>query len=105
MQQQTVVECQGYRLFPVGDITRDPSSSPVPGPPPGHSPRQRETWKPWNAEEKKQLAAKIDQEADLMKYCLQIAQKKFVDSGLVEDEDSVCALASVLFSQVTEGRI
>jgi voltage-gated potassium channel len=70
-------------------------------PEPGYSPRQQETWKPWDAEEKKQLAAKVDQNAELMRYCLQTARKKFVDNGLVENEDSVCSLASVLFSHAT----
>jgi hypothetical protein len=68
----------------------------------GNSPRQQpEVFKLWTDEEKKQIAAKIDQEADLLRYCLQTARKKFIDSGLVETEESVCSLASVLFSQAT----
>jgi hypothetical protein len=75
-----------------------PASPPAPAP--GYSPRQqRDVFEPWTDEEKKQLAAKIDQESDLLRYCLQTARKKFIDSGLVENEESVCALASVLFSQ------
>jgi hypothetical protein len=93
----------GYSLLDTSPGT--PAAPPVKVPAPGYSPRQqRDVFKPWTDEEKKLLAAKIDQEADLMKYCLQTAQKKFVDSGLVETEESVCSLASVLFSQVTEGR-
>jgi len=86
----------GYSLLDISPAT--PAAPPSLVPAPGYSLRQRETWKPWTDEEKKELAAKIDQEADLMKYCLQTARKKFFDNGLVEDEASVCALASVLFS-------
>jgi len=87
----------GYSLLDTSPTT--PAAPPAPVPVPGYSPRQRETWKPWTDEEKKELAAKIDQESDLLRYCLQTARKKFIDSGLVENEESVCALASVLFSQ------
>jgi hypothetical protein len=86
----------GYSLLDTSPTT--PAAPPAKAPKPGYSPLQRETWQPWSDEEKKQLAAKIDQEADLMHYCLQTARKKFVDSGLVETEESVCCLASVLFS-------
>jgi hypothetical protein len=85
----------GYSLLDTSPTT--PASPPALAP--GYSPRQQsDVFKAWTDEEKKQLAAKIDQEADLMKYCLQTARKKFFDSGLVEAEASVCALASVLFS-------
>jgi hypothetical protein len=87
----------GYSLLDTSPTT--PAAPLVPAP--GYSPRQRETWKPWSDDQKKELAAKVDQEADLMKYCLQTARKKFVDSGMVQAEESVCALASVLFSQAT----
>ncbi|MGA7934812.1 MAG: hypothetical protein WCA35_14805 [Kovacikia sp.] len=90
----------GYSLLDTSPGT--PADPPVTAHAPGYSPRQRETWKPWTDEEKKQLAAKIDQESDLLHYCLQTARKKFFDSGLVETEESVCSLASVLFSQATE---
>ncbi|MGA7954606.1 MAG: hypothetical protein WCA07_13920, partial [Gloeobacterales cyanobacterium] len=86
----------GYSLLDTSPGT--PAAPSAPAPEPEYSPRQRETWKPWTDEEKKQLAAKIDQEADLMKYCLKIVKKEFFDSGLVENEASVCSLASVLFS-------
>ena len=87
----------GYSLLDTSPTT--PAAPLVPAP--GYSPRQRETWKPWNDDQKKELAAKVDQEADLMKYCLQTVREKFVDIGLVENEASVCSLASVLFSQAT----
>jgi hypothetical protein len=89
----------GYSLLDTAPTT--PAAPPAKASEPGNSPRQRESWKPWSDDQKKELAAKVDQEADLMKYCLQTARKKFVDSGLVEAEESVCALASVLFSQAT----
>jgi hypothetical protein len=91
----------GYSLLDTSPTT--PAAPPAMVPAPEYSPRQRETWKPWSDDQKKELAAKVDQEADLMKYCLQTARKKFVDSGMVEDEASVCILASVLFSHATEG--
>jgi hypothetical protein len=90
----------GYSLLDTSPTT--PAAPPAPAPEPGYSPRQQtDVFKPWTDEEKKQLAAKIDQKSDLLRYCLQTARKKFVDSGLVENEESVCALASVLFSQAT----
>ena len=90
----------GYSLLDTSPGT--PATPPASAHAPGYSPRQQpEVFKPWTDDQKKELAAKVDQEADLMKYCLQTARKKFVDSGLVENEESVCALASVLFSQAT----
>jgi hypothetical protein len=92
----------GYSLLDTSPAT--PAPPPAKAPAPGNSPwQQTDVFKPWTDEEKKQLAAKIDQDAELMKYCLQTARKKFVDSGMVEDEASVCVLASVLFSHATEG--
>jgi hypothetical protein len=87
----------GYSLLDTSPTT--PAAPLAKVPEPGYSPRQRETWRPWSDDQKKELAAKVDQEAELMKYCLQTARKKFVDSGMVEAEESVCSLASVLFSQ------
>jgi hypothetical protein len=90
----------GYSLLDISPTT--PAAPPAKAPVPGNSPRQQtEVFKPWTDEDKKQLAAKVDQDAELMKYCLQTARKKFVDSGMVEAEESVCSLASVLFSQAT----
>jgi hypothetical protein len=90
----------GYSLLDTSPTT--PAVPPAPVPVPGYSPRQQtEVFKPWTDEQKKQLTAKVDQDAELMKYCLQTARKKFVDSGMVEAEESVCSLASVLFSQAT----
>ena len=92
----------GYSLLDTAPGT--PATPPASAHAPGYSPRQQpEVFKLWSDEEKRKLAAKIDQESDLLRYCLQTARKKFFDSGLVENEESVCALASVLFSQVTEG--
>jgi hypothetical protein len=100
----------GYSLLDTSPTTPAAPPAKVPeqlrreAPAPGCSPRQQpDVFKPWTDEEKKQLAAKVDQEADLMKYCLQTARKKFLDNSLVEDEASVCVLASVLFSQAIEG--
>jgi len=88
----------GYSLLDTSPTT--PAAPPAPVPVTGYSPRQQpEVFKPWTDEEKRELAAKIDQESDLLRYCLQTARKKFIDSGLVENEESVCALASVLFTQ------
>jgi hypothetical protein len=88
----------GYSLL---DTSPTPPVAPL-ATAPGYSPRQQpDVFKPWSDEKKKQLAAKVDQNAELMKYCLQTARKKFVDNGLVENEESVCSLASVLFSQAT----
>jgi hypothetical protein len=90
----------GYSLLDKSPTT--PAAPPAMVSVSGYSPRQQpEVFKPWTDEEKKQLAAKVDQNAELMKYCLQTARKKFVDSGMVEAEESVCSLASVLFSQAT----
>jgi hypothetical protein len=90
----------GYSLLDTSPTT--PAAPPAMVPAPGYSPRQQpDVFKPWTDEEKKQLAAKVDQNAELMKYCLQTARKKFVDSGMVEAEESVCSLASVLFSHAT----
>ena len=90
----------GYSLLDTSPAT--PAAPPSLVPVPGYSPRQQpEVFKPWTDEDKKQLAAKVDQESDLLRYCLQTARKKFVDSGLVENEESVCSLATVLFSQAT----
>jgi hypothetical protein len=91
----------GYSLLDTSPGT--PAAPQTTVPEPGYNPRQRETWKPWSDGQKKELAAKVDQEADLMKYCLQTARKKFVDSGMVEAEESVCSLACVLFSQAIVG--
>jgi hypothetical protein len=89
----------GYSLLDTSPTT--PAASPAM---PGNSLRQQpDVFKPWTDEDKKQLAAKVDQNAELMKYCLQTVLEKFVDSGLIEAEESVCSLASVLFSHATEG--
>ncbi len=54
----------------------------------------QETWRPWTEQEKKELAAQVEQQAGLMKYCLEAAQR-FVDGGLVEGD-----LAIELFKEV-----
>lgn len=50
----------------------------------------------WTPEEKKAIASKVNQNADLLAYCLQTAQAKFGD--LVGAED-IRALAITLFLQ------
>ena len=92
----------GYSLLDTSPGT--PAATPALVPAPGYSPRQQpDVFKPWTDDEKRELAAKIDKESDLLRYCLQTARKKFVDSGLIENEASVCSLASVLFLHATEG--
>ena len=51
----------------------------------------------WTLEEKKVIAAKIEQNSDLLRFCLETSQHKFGD--LVESEESLCCLATTLFIQ------
>jgi phospholipid transport system substrate-binding protein len=46
-----------------------------------------------------QFTNQISQNADLLAFCLQTAKSKFVESGLVESEDSMRSLATNLFIQ------
>lgn len=51
----------------------------------------------WSLEEKKAIAANIEQHSDLLRFCLETAHRKFGD--LVESED-IRALATTLFLSV-----
>jgi predicted NAD-dependent protein-ADP-ribosyltransferase YbiA (DUF1768 family) len=53
----------------------------------------------WSLERKRAIANQITQNADLLAFCLQTAKSKFVESGLVESEDSMRSLATTLFIQ------
>jgi len=53
----------------------------------------------WTPEQKHALAAKVQQNADLLRYCLETAQVKFAD--LVEPSD-IRALATTLFLSATK---
>lgn len=57
----------------------------------------------WSPEERRAIATKVQQHADLMAYCLETSRKRF--DGLVEAEESFRALATTLFlSAVRESR-
>jgi hypothetical protein len=58
-----------------------------------------EKHEPWDNEKKKAIANQISQNADLLAFCLQIAKTKFVESGLVQSEESMRSLATTLFIQ------
>jgi len=49
----------------------------------------------WSPEERRAIATKIQQHADLMAYCLETSRQRF--DGLVEAEESFRALATTLF--------
>jgi len=49
----------------------------------------------WTPDEKRAIATKVAQHADLMVHCLKTSRKKF--GGLVETEESLRALATTLF--------
>jgi len=51
----------------------------------------------WTLEEKKVIAAKIEQNSDLLRFCLETFQHKFGD--LVESEESLRCLTTTLFIQ------
>lgn len=53
----------------------------------------------WSPEQKRAIAAKVSQHADLLAYCLQVSHQKFAQTGLVESEESVRTLATTLFIQ------
>lgn len=54
----------------------------------------------WTVDEKKAIAAKVNQHADLLKYCLETSRAKF--DGLVETEESYRSLAVTLFLSVSK---
>ncbi|WP_218080932.1 hypothetical protein [Anthocerotibacter panamensis] len=51
----------------------------------------------WTVDEKQALAERVTQHAELMRFCLEMAQKRFGD--LVATEESIRALATTLFIQ------
>lgn len=53
----------------------------------------------WTGEYKKAIAQQITQSADLLAFCLQTAKSKFVDTGLIQSEESLTTLATTLFNQ------
>jgi hypothetical protein len=53
----------------------------------------------WSADRKRVIAQQITQSADLLAYCLQTAKSKFIETGLVQSEESMRSLATTLFIQ------
>jgi len=51
----------------------------------------------WTPAEKKAIAVRVEQHSDLLRFCLETAQRKFGD--LVQTEESVRCLATTLFIQ------
>ena len=51
----------------------------------------------WTPDEKKALATRVSQHADLLRYCLETSRNRFGD--LLEQEESIRALATTLFIQ------
>lgn len=57
----------------------------------------------WSPEEKRAIASKVQQHADLLRYCLETSRSKF--DGLVESEESFRTLATTLYlSTLRESR-
>lgn len=56
----------------------------------------------YSEEQKREMAANVEANAALMVYCLQTANEKFVQSGLVATEDSYRRLATTLFMQAVK---
>jgi len=57
----------------------------------------------WNAEEKRAIANRANQFADLMAYCLQISQQKFGE--MMQSEESIRCLATTIYlSTLRESR-
>lgn len=53
---------------------------------------------PWTSEQKKIIAQRINQNADLLAYCLKVSHEKFELAGLASGDD-IRALAITLFIQ------
>ena len=71
------------------------SPATVPNPQPEQATSVAEGWTP---EQKRAIAAKVQQNADLLKYCLETARSKF--GKLVESEESIRCLATTLYINV-----
>jgi len=50
-------------------------------------------------ERKRAIAMSINQNADLLAFCLQTSKAKFLETGLIESEESMRSLATTLFIQ------
>ena len=48
---------------------------------------------------KRTIAMSINQNADLLAFCLQTSKAKFLETGLIESEESMRSLATTLFIQ------
>ena len=48
---------------------------------------------------KRAIAQSINQNADLLAFCLQTSKAKFLETGLIESEESMRSLATTLFIQ------
>ena len=48
---------------------------------------------------KRAIAMAINQNADLLAFCLQTSKAKFLETGLIESEESMRSLATTLFNQ------
>jgi len=53
-------------------------------------------------ERKRAIAMSINQNADLLAFCLQTSKAKFLETGLIESEESMRSLATTLFIQAQE---
>ncbi len=62
---------------------------------PQHTNGSRKTWEGWTAEEKRAIALKIDNHADLLGYCLKTAREKLGD--YCETSEDVRSLAITLY--------
>ncbi len=54
----------------------------------------------WTPEQKREIANRVQQNADLLAYCLQVAQTKFGD--LVASEESIRCLATTIYLSVNK---
>ena len=50
-------------------------------------------------ERKRAIAQSINQNADLLAFCLQTSKAKFLETGLIESEESMRSLATTLLIQ------
>ncbi len=79
-----------HRLVENSPIGETPANSPFGETPSG-----------WTLEEKRTIAAKVEQNVKLLKYCLETARAEF--AGLVETEESFRSLATTLFINTQRG--
>ena len=86
---------RGDHVQLVHNIVLLESPATVPNPQPEQATSVAEGWTP---EQKRAIAAKVQQNADLLKYCLETARSKF--GKLVESEESIRCLATTLYINV-----